>query len=137
MEKQYYQSILLQHYKNPVGLDDIPDDFAQANGSNPLCGDEICVGVKVENGLLTDIRFKARACSICIASTSIMVELLRQQPASQAAFYHAQVLALLKREQSDMDLIESLQPLATIVANPSRHKCTLLGWEALLHALTT
>ncbi|MGS2723083.1 iron-sulfur cluster assembly scaffold protein [Porticoccus sp. GXU_MW_L64] len=135
MDKSYYQSQLLEHYKNPVGSGEVTDEHRQGVGSNPLCGDEICVGVKVIDGVFAEIRFKARACSICIASASMMNTLLSHQPVAQAAVFREQLQRLFAGDSGENDLPEVLQPLAAIVPMRSRHKCTLIGWEALNDAL--
>ena len=135
MDKAYYKSQLLEHYKNPVGSGEVPSDYAQGSGANPLCGDEICVGVKVENNEITDVRFEARACSICVASASMMTTLLQHQPVKKAAELKSQLEQLLNGELGLEAMPDVMHPLSAIVPMRSRHKCTLIGWEALDEAL--
>lgn len=135
MSKNYYQSVLLEHYKHPVGLGDITEGLVLGKGINPLCGDEICVGVKTEGDVITDIKYKARACSICIASSSIMTQLLLKEKVSQVEQYYDEVVELLENRRAVDEVTESLQPLTSVVSMPSRHKCALLSWEALIEAL--
>lgn len=134
MNKEESKSALLAHYKSPTGLGDIDEHFSVAKGINPLCGDEISVGVILENDTIIDIKFQARACSICIASSSIMNQLLINKKTSQVEHYYQQLNSLLKQSCLMTQVEELLRPLASISAMPSRHKCAQLSWEALSEA---
>ncbi len=134
MNKKESQAVLLAHYKSPTGLGEIDENYSVGKGINPLCGDEISVGVTLENDVITDIKFQARACSICIASSSIMNQLLINEKISQIEYYYQQLNGLLKDSCSAIQTEELLRPLASISAMPSRHKCAQLSWEALSEA---
>ncbi len=135
MDTHYYKSQLLAHYKKPQGRGEITSLHKVANGVNPLCGDEISVGVILDGQHIKDIKFNARACSICIASSSIMVEVLTQQETSQIEYYYEQIKKLLNNEVPLSEVDESLQALSSIVASRSRHKCACLAWDALLEVV--
>ena len=137
MDTNYYKSQLLAHYKKPQGSGEITSLHKVASGVNPLCGDEISVGVIVDGERIKDIKFNARACSICIASSSIMVGVLTQQNTSQVDHYFQQIQQLLSGEISTDEVNKSLQALSSIIASRSRHKCAYLAWEALLEAINS
>ena len=146
MDKKAAQAILLAHYKSPTGLGELHEQHTISKGTNPLCGDEIRVGVIVENNTMTDITFQARACSICIASSSIMSQLLIHKKTTDIEPYYQQLMTLLKHPPSDSDIAddilkndidERLKPLGSIHTMPSRHKCAQLSWEALREACKT
>src|SRR3546814_14955698 len=69
-----YKEALLDHYRNPRNRGDLENTQIVRRGRNPLCGDEVDIGITIEDGTLTRVRFRGRACSICIASASIMTE---------------------------------------------------------------
>jgi nitrogen fixation NifU-like protein len=81
MNKKESQAVLLAHYKSPIGMGGIHERHLVGKGINPLCGDEISVGVTLQSDMITDVKFQARACSICIASASIMSQLLINEKA--------------------------------------------------------
>lgn len=135
MDTNYYKSQLLAHYKKPQGCGEITALHQVANGVNPLCGDEISVGVILDGQHIKDIKFNARACSICIASSSIMVEVLTQQETSKIEYYYLQIKKLLNNEIPLTEVDKPLQALSTIAASRSRHKCACLAWDALLEAI--
>jgi nitrogen fixation NifU-like protein len=136
MDTNYYKSQLLTHYKNPIGSGEITVLHQVANGVNPLCGDEINVGVILDGSKIKDIKFGARACSICIASSSIMVDILIGKEVSKVKYFHEQIKKLLTSEIENEDIDEPLKPLLSVVSTRSRHKCVCLAWEALQQAIT-
>lgn len=146
MDKKAAQAILLAHYKSPTGLGELHEQHTISKGTNPLCGDEISVGVILDNNTITDITFQARACSICIASSSIMSQLLINKKTTDIEPYYQQLTTLLKNPSRE-DAIENgtengiedgineqLRPLGSIHTMPSRHKCAQISWEALRDA---
>ena len=136
MNNQTYQSVLLDEYKNPKGLGQVDESFRQSNGINPLCGDEICVGVKLEHDTIIDIKFEARACSICIASGSIMSGLIKDQSVNNIAEFKLQLKNILTNTPQESDTNPLLEAFTIISRKPSRHQCALLPWEALSEAIT-
>jgi nitrogen fixation NifU-like protein len=48
-----------------------------AEGANPLCGDRIRIQLLVNEGTITDARFTADACALCIASASLLTQHVR------------------------------------------------------------
>ncbi len=134
MTNKEYQAILMGHYKSPLGLGVINESHTVGKGVNSLCGDEIRVGVKVDDGIITDITFEARACSICIASSSIMTQLLTSKKTSEVNSLYSELLTILEQGNAKPKSPELLVPLLNISKMPSRHKCALLSWEALRDA---
>ena len=67
-----YREHILDHYSNPRNHGTIEDADATAEGMNPLCGDELTVGLRIDAGRITDIKFHGRGCAISQASASIL-----------------------------------------------------------------
>ena len=116
-----YREVILDHYKNPRGHGVIEDADAQADGLNPLCGDEISIYVAFdEDGeTIHDVKFSGRGCAISQAATSMLIEMVVGRSASEIA-------ALPKDE-----LIEEIG----IPLTPVRLKCAMLGLTTLKVAL--
>jgi nitrogen fixation NifU-like protein len=54
-----YKEIVLDHYKNPHNFGTLdPADYT-AEDSNPLCGDQVRMDLRVEDGIVTDVKFSA------------------------------------------------------------------------------
>ena len=116
-----YREVILDHYKNPRGHGVIEDADAEAEGQNPLCGDEVSVYVAFdEDGeTIEDVKFSGRGCAISQAATSMLMEMAKGRTAEQVA-------ALDKDEL----LAEIGVPLT-----PVRLKCAMLGLTTLKVAL--
>jgi len=70
-----YSPQLLNHFQNPRNGGDVPDATAVAETENPVCGDVIRLSLKVENGRIAEIRFKAKGCVPAMACGSAVTEL--------------------------------------------------------------
>ena len=118
---QLYRELILDHYKNPRnhGLLDPAD--AQAEGQNPLCGDEVSVFVKfgADGDTIEDLSFVGRGCAISQAATSMLTELVKGRSATEVA------------ELPKEELLDEVG----IPLTPVRLKCAILGLGVLKVAL--
>ncbi|HEY2327626.1 MAG TPA: SUF system NifU family Fe-S cluster assembly protein [Gaiellaceae bacterium] len=118
---QMYREVILDHYKNPHGHGLIEHADAQAEGMNPLCGDEVTISVKfaADGETIDSIGFEGRGCAISQAATSMLTDLVKGRKASD--------IAALPKE----DLLEEIG----IPLTPVRIKCAILGLGVLKVAL--
>jgi nitrogen fixation NifU-like protein len=118
---QMYREVILDHYKNPRGHGIIEDADAEAEGQNPLCGDEVAIYVAFDGDTDTieDVKFSGRGCAISQASTSMLMDMVKGRSAEE--------VASLSKE----DLLEEIG----IPLTPIRLKCALLGLSVLKLAL--
>jgi nitrogen fixation NifU-like protein len=116
-----YREVILDHYKNPRGHGELEDADAEAEGQNPLCGDEVSIFVRfgADGETIDEVRFSGRGCAISQAATSMLMELVQGRTA-------AEVAALPKEELLDE---------VGIPLTPVRLKCALLGLGTLKVAL--
>jgi nitrogen fixation protein NifU and related proteins len=119
--EQMYREVILDHYKSPRGHGLIENADAQAEGQNPLCGDEVTISVKfaADGETIESVGFEGRGCAISQAATSMLTELVQGRKASEVA-------ALPKEE-----LLEEIG----IPLTPIRLKCAILGLGVLKVAL--
>ncbi len=71
-----YSPQLLDHFQNPRNAGDLPDADATVELENPVCGDVVRLSLKMEDGKIADIRFKAKGCVPAIACVSAMTEMV-------------------------------------------------------------
>ncbi len=118
---QLYREVILDHYKNPRGHGVMEHADAEAEGQNPLCGDEVSIYVSfAEDGdTIDEIMFSGRGCAISQAATSMLTEMVTGRKASE--------VAAMPKE----DLLEEIG----IPLTPVRLKCALLGLTTLRLAL--
>jgi nitrogen fixation protein NifU and related proteins len=116
-----YRENILDHYKSPrnYGVLEAPD--AEAEGMNPVCGDEAAVYVKfaADGETVEDIKFSGRGCAISQAATSMLTEMVKGKKASDVAVLPT------------ADLLAELG----VPLTPVRIKCAVLGLTTLKLAL--
>ena len=82
-----YSDKVIDHYENPrnVGsLDKNDEDVGTGIVGAPACGDVMKLQIKVENGVITDARFKTYGCGSAIASSSLVTEWVKGMHVDQA-----------------------------------------------------
>ena len=72
-----FRTVVLEHFRHPRNRGPLLDAQASAEGANPLCGDRIRIQLRADAGAITDARFTADACALCIASASLLTEHVR------------------------------------------------------------
>ncbi|MBK9713589.1 MAG: SUF system NifU family Fe-S cluster assembly protein [Kouleothrix sp.] len=112
-----YREVILEHYKHPHNAGTLEQPDISYEDTNPLCGDRIRIDLKVESGIITDVRFQGRGCAISQASASLLTDELKGKSLDD-------VRALGKDDVLDLIGI----PLDK---NPVRIKCALLGLKTL------
>jgi nitrogen fixation NifU-like protein len=117
--EELYRDNILDHYKNPRSHGEIEQADAQAEGMNPLCGDEVSIFVALDGDTIEDIKFRGRGCAISQAATSMLMEIVKGRSAAEVA---------------DMSRDELLDEVG-IPLTPVRLKCALLGLGVLKVAL--
>jgi nitrogen fixation NifU-like protein len=72
-----YSAQLLDHFQNPRNTGDLPDADSVVELENPVCGDVIRLGLKLHDGRIAEIRFKAKGCVPSMACASALTELVQ------------------------------------------------------------
>ena len=70
-----YSDKVMEHFKNPRNVGEIPDADGIGTVGNPVCGDMMTMYIKVKNGKIADIKFKTYGCGAAIATSSMTTEL--------------------------------------------------------------
>ena len=118
---QMYREVILDHYKNPRGHGVMEGADAEAEGQNPLCGDEVAIYLAFgdDGQTIDEVKFSGRGCAISQAATSMLTEMVQGKTATEIA---------------SLDKQELLDEIA-IALSPVRLKCALLGLTTLKVAL--
>lgn len=72
-----YSDKVMDHFRNPRNVGDIPDADGVGTVGNPVCGDMMSIYIKVKDNKLEDIKFKTFGCGAAIATSSMITELAR------------------------------------------------------------
>jgi len=135
--EELYQAVILDHSRRPRNFGELRDAAVLIHGDNPVCGDEIHLGVKFDaDGGLQDIRFTGHGCAISQASASLMTMKLKGKSRAQATEMFRAFHDLVTDERADAPkMLGDLQVMQGVRKFPQRVKCAMLPWRAVEQAL--
>lgn len=79
-----YSEKVMDHFSNPRNVGEIPDADGVGEVGNPTCGDIMRFSIKVDNGVITDVKFKTFGCGAAIATSSMATELAKGKTLEEA-----------------------------------------------------
>lgn len=79
-----YSDKVMDHFTNPRNVGKIDDADGIGEVGNAVCGDIMKIYIKVNDGIITDVKFNTFGCGSAIASSSMATELIKGKPISQA-----------------------------------------------------
>jgi nitrogen fixation NifU-like protein len=136
--RELYQDLILDHYKRPRNLGRLESPDGEADGFNPLCGDQVHVTVKLADGRVADVRFEGKGCAISTASASLMTECIKGKTKAEAEAFIARFHGMLVEpngSEPDFEAFGKAAVLAGVKEFPVRVKCATLAWHTLRAAL--
>lgn len=74
---------LLDHFKNPRCVGELPPPAVTVEASNPACGDILRLSARIEDGCVAEVRYKARGCTASIAAGSALAEWMSGRTAAE------------------------------------------------------
>ena len=113
-----YTEKVMDHFRNPRNLGVLEDADGVGEVGNAKCGDIMKIYLKIEDGIIQDVKFETFGCGSAIASSSMATELIKGKPVDEA-------LALTNRA-----VAEALDGLP-----PHKMHCSVLAEEAIKKAL--
>ena len=115
LDDQFYREYILDHYKNPRNFGRLENPDISHEENNPLCGDVIGIDLKVNEGVIDDVKFHGRGCAISQASASLLTERLKGMTLDDA------------KQLGKAEVLEELG----IEISAARLKCALLSLKVL------
>lgn len=79
-----YSEKVMEHFKNPKNVGDIPDADGIGNVGNPVCGDIMRFYIKVKDDVIVDAKFKTFGCGAAIATSSMVTEIVKGKTVEEA-----------------------------------------------------
>ena len=135
----FYREALLEHARHPRHRGRLEAPHLSASASNPLCGDELELTLRLTDGNIAELGMAVRGCTIVQAAASLISEAiagvnLKTARALGAAFREAMEgprEAIQGGRETLPEGLESLEPLIAVRQHRSRIRCALLPWDAL------
>ncbi|MFQ3549293.1 MAG: Fe-S cluster assembly scaffold protein NifU [Armatimonadota bacterium] len=119
MDNTQYSEKVLEHFMNPRNVGEIPDASGIGKVGNAACGDIMNMYLKIENDIITDVKFKTFGCGAAIATSSMATEMIKGKSVSEAL------------ELTNSAVTEALGGLPKI----KRH-CSVLAEQAVRSAIS-
>ncbi|MEW6233315.1 MAG: Fe-S cluster assembly scaffold protein NifU [Chloroflexota bacterium] len=113
-----YSTKVMEHFANPHNVGEIPDADGVGYMGNPVCGDIMQLYIKVQDGVITDAKFKTFGCGAAIATSSMVTDMVKGKTIDEAL------------KISNRTVAEALDGLP-----PVKMHCSVLAEEALASAI--
>ena len=113
-----YSEKVMQHFSDPQNVGEIPDANGIGEVGNAKCGDIMKIYLKIENGIIEDIKFKTFGCGAAIATSSIATEMIKGKSVEEAL------------KLTNKAVVESLDGLP-----PAKIHCSVLAEQAVKSAI--
>ncbi len=137
--EELYEELILDHYRSPRNrAPGLSGEDAHVHHSNPLCGDEMDLRVRIRDGRLDGVAFDGEGCSISQASASAMTEAVLGRPVEDVLRLQEEFRRMMHGDEpSRADDLADAMAFRGVARFPVRVKCALLGWMALQDAIET
>ncbi len=109
-----YSDKVMDHFANPRNVGEIPDADGVGEVGNAKCGDIMKMFLKIEDGVIKDVKFKTFGCGAAIATSSIATEMIKGKPIEEAL------------KLTNKAVIEALDGLP-----PAKIHCSVLAEQAI------
>lgn len=113
-----YSDKVMEHFTNPRNVGEIPDADGVGEVGSPQCGDIMRIYLKIEDGKISDVKFKTFGCGAAIASSSMLTEMIKGKTIDEVLKISNKAVA---------DALDGLPPI--------KMHCSILAEEALHKAL--
>jgi len=113
-----YSEKVMDHFRNPRNVGEIPDADGVGTAGNPVCGDLMTIFLKIKDGKIEDVKFMTFGCGAAIASSSMATELVKGKTLGEAKKLSKQAIA---------DALDGLPPI--------KMHCSILATEAMEAAI--
>ena len=132
MDSNLRREIILDNYQDPYNKGLVDDkSYIKVNQSSDNCIDNLDFMLKVNDGIITDIRFDGEACAISTSATSIMIRSLIGKSLEDAKNIISNYKKMINEEEYDATLLGELNVYDEICKQPNRKNCALIPEKAL------
>ena len=113
-----YTDCVMDHFNNPRNVGEAENFNADGTVGNAKCGDIMRITMRIENGVIEDVKFKTFGCGAAVATSSMATEMVKGKTVAEA---------LQLTNKAVMDALEGLPP--------AKIHCSVLAEEAIKAAI--
>lgn len=129
---ELYRELILDHYRSPRHRTALGEPDVVVEGYNPLCGDELELRLRFENGTVSDVSVDGRGCSISQSSGSMLTDAIIGRPVEEVR----ELIGLFTNMLTSGDEpappeLGDLEAFQGVAQFPVRVKCATLAWHTL------
>lgn len=132
MDSELKREIIFDNYKDPMNRGLIEDDsYLKANTSSESCIDNLDFMMKIEDGIIKDIRFDGEACAISTSCSSIMIKSFIGKSVDEVKSILENYINMIDEKEYNKDILGELNVYDEISKQPNRKNCALLPMQAV------
>ena len=128
---EIYNDMIMDHYLLSPNKKELKEFTHSMMGTNPSCGDEINIKLKINNDIIEDMAFTGKGCAISISSTSILIDLIKGKNINEAILLIENFLKMINKETYDKEILSDSIIFENISNLPARIKCATLAYKTL------
>ena len=127
MDSDLRREIILDNYQEPMNRGLIEDDsYLKVNTNSDSCIDNLDFMMKIEDGIVKDIRFDGEACAISTSASSIMIRSLIGKSIDEVKEILENYKKMINEEEYNEELLGELTVYSEIGKQPNRKNCALI-----------
>ena len=136
MDNNLRREIILDNYQDPMNRGLIEDEsYLKVNTNSESCIDNLDFMMKIEDGIVKDIRFDGEACAISTSASSIMIRSLIGKKKEEVEIILDNYRKMINEEEYDSEVLGELNVYDEICKQPNRKNCALLPSVAIKEML--
>ena len=136
MDTELKREIIMDNYQDPMNRGLIDDDsYLKTNTNSESCIDNLDFMMKIDDGIVKDIRFDGEACAISTSATSIMIRSLIGKSVDEVRDILLNYTNMIQEKEFNMDVLGELGVYDDIAKQPSRKNCALMPSTAIYKML--
>lgn len=128
-----YSEVVLGHYKKPHNFGELEGADIKAKGFNRSCGDDLHIFVKLNEGVIEDVRFVGKGCAISQSSASMMTDRMVGKSLNEAKEFVEEFRKIITGDKAfpESAEFEELVTFKGVKKYPTRARCASLAWDTL------
>ncbi|MBR3145900.1 MAG: SUF system NifU family Fe-S cluster assembly protein [Bacilli bacterium] len=132
MDSELKREIIFDNYKEPTNRGLVEDNsYLRANTKSDSCIDNLDFMMKIEDGIVKDIRFDGEACAISTSCASIMIKSFIGKSVEEVKSILENYVSMIEEKEYDSSLLGELNVYDEISKQPNRKNCALLPMQAV------